>query len=62
MWMLEKSGHGRTVRFINLGSSFSKHTDLLNTLNAASTIDELRLISSKCLIGVYDSGHFAPDS
>jgi hypothetical protein len=59
--MLEKSGHGRTVRYVHLGN-FPKHTLLLSALNSAKTIDGLRAISKSCLVGVRSSAAFLDEN
>ncbi len=49
VWMLGKTGHGRTVRYERLGTAYRRHTDLLEALNCAKTIDDLRVIAQNCL-------------
>ena len=59
MWMLEKDGHGRSVRFGHINHSvYRKHNGLLKALNDALSIEDLRCISSCCLTGVYRTGNF----
>jgi hypothetical protein len=61
-WMLGKSGHGRCVRYEYLGTHYTKHTQLLNALNEAMTIADLRVISANCLVGVQGSSAYNPES
>lgn len=51
VWMLGKSGHGRTVRYHHLGDCYKKHVQLLNDLTSTSTMDKLVDIARKCLMG-----------
>ena len=60
-WMLEKKGHGRTVRFVHLGP-YGRHTDLLNDVKNASSLDVLTTIARGCLGGVYWSAIYSNDS
>lgn len=53
MWMLGKSGHGRSVRYKHLGSFYRRHCDLLNELNSACNMDALLFIARNCLIGCW---------
>ena len=53
-WMLEKRGHGRTVRFTHLGP-YRKHVNLLNALRHSTTMDHLVSIAKECLGGVHES-------
>jgi len=53
-WMLEKRGHGRTVRFTHLGP-YRKHVNLLNALRHSTTMDHLVSIAKECLGGVQGS-------
>jgi tRNA-dihydrouridine synthase len=52
-WFLGKEGHGRTVRFKNLGACYKRHSDLLKELAATSSIESLLLIARKCLVGIW---------
>lgn len=60
-WMLEKKGHGRTVRFVHLGT-YKRHTDLLNEIKNANNLQELILISDICLRDVFGSEFYANDN
>ena len=60
-WMLEKKGHGRTVRFVHLGN-YKKHTDLLNEIKNKNNLLDLVLISNICLRGVYGSNVYSNDN
>ena len=53
-WMLEKRGHGRTVRFTHLGP-YRKHVNLLNALRHSTTMIHLINIARECLVGVGES-------
>jgi len=58
-WMLEKQGHGRTVRYAHTNfTHYKKHCHVLKALNEATSLDDLLQISSKCLVGVYGSSGF----
>lgn len=62
MYMLGKSGHGRTVRFQFEGAHvYKKHVHVLNAINAAATLDHLKEIAVHCLVGVYESNPFSED-
>jgi hypothetical protein len=61
LWMVEKKGHGRTVRFVHLGT-FKRHTDLLCAINSAVTLRDLVLISNVCLTGVFGSNLYINDN
>ena len=61
LWMVEKKGHGRTVRFVHLGT-FKRHTDLLSAINSATTLQDLVLISNLCLTGVFGSNLYTNDN
>ena len=60
-WMLEKKGHGRTVRFVHRGT-YARHTDLLNDLKSAHTLEALQQISKICLSNVFGSNIYTNDS
>ena len=60
-WMLEKKGHGRTVRFVHRGT-YARHTDLLNDLKSAHTLEDLQLISKICLSNVFGSSTYINDN
>ena len=60
-WMLEKKGHGRTVRFVHRGT-YARHTDLLNDLKSAHTLESLQLISRICLTNVFGSNMYTNDN
>lgn len=60
-WMLEKKGHGRTVRFVHRGT-YARHTDLLNDLKSAHTLEALQQISKICLTNVFGSNIYTNDS
>ena len=48
--MLEKQGHGRSVRFNHINKEvYKKQTHLLKALNEASSLADLKVISSLCL-------------
>ena len=49
VWMLGKTGHGRTVRYERLGAAYRRHTDRLEALNSAKSIEDLRQIARNCL-------------
>lgn len=59
-WMLEKKGHGRTVRFMHLGS-YKRHTDLLTRIKNTNSLLELAMIARKCLGGVFSSNVYVND-
>ena len=61
LWMVEKKGHGRTVRFVHLGT-FKRHTDLLCAINSATTLQDLVSISNVCLTGVFGSNLYVNDN
>lgn len=48
-WMLGKSGHGRMVRYANIGACYKKHVHLMQALNEATSIDDLLSIAENCL-------------
>jgi hypothetical protein len=60
-WMLEKKGHGRTVRFVHRGT-YARHTDLLNDLKSAHTLEALQQISKICLSNVFGSNIYTNDN
>ena len=61
LWMLDKSGHGRTVTFGHPGP-YKKHTQLLTALKDSTSVDNLLSIAHTCLQGVHGSVPFiAPD-
>lgn len=62
VWMLGKSGHGRTIRYNNIGSKYNKHVHLKNDLIEAKTLNDLIHIANSCLVGVYESNPFQIDS
>jgi len=47
-FMLEKRGHGGSVRYNHMGA-YKRHTDLLNDIKNSTTIQQLVLISKLCL-------------
>ena len=53
-WMLEKKGHGRTVRFVHLGD-YRRHTDLLTDVKNSNSLLEMNLIARTCLKNVFGS-------
>lgn len=53
-FMLEKRGHGGSVRYNHMGP-YKRHTDLLNDIKNSATIQNLVLISNKCLRNVYET-------
>jgi tRNA-dihydrouridine synthase len=59
-WMLQKSGHGRSVRFVHVGT-YKKHTSLLNALKEATSLAELVAIANECLQGVQGSAPYCDD-
>jgi hypothetical protein len=60
-WMLEKKGHGRTVRFVHRGT-YARHTDLLSDLKCAHTLEALQQISKICLSNVFGSNIYTNDN
>lgn len=53
-WMLEKRGHGRTVRFRHSGT-YRKHTALLEAIHNSTSLHHLIDISNDCLTCVFGS-------
>ena len=53
-WMLNKRGHGRSVRFMFIShSNYRKHTQLLTAVNDARTLTDLLIIAKHCLVNEY---------
>jgi hypothetical protein len=53
-FMLEKRGHGGSVRYNHMGP-YKRHTDLLNEIKNSTSIQQLVLISKLCLRNVYET-------
>lgn len=51
VWMLGKSGHGRSVRYKHLGPSYKRQSDLFNDINSAVCLNGLLAIAKRCLVG-----------
>ena len=60
-WMLEKKGHGRTVRFVHLGD-YKRHTDLLTDVKSSNSLLQLNLIARRCLTNVFGSNVYVNDN
>ena len=53
-YMLQKSGHGRSVRFRHTGAH-AKHAHLWTRVQGARSLDDLRGVAVECLRGVHSS-------
>ena len=60
-WMLEKKGHGRTVRFVHLGD-YKRHTDLLTDVKNSNSLIQLNLIARRCLTNIFGSNVYVNDN